>query len=227
MTSITRLENPFLHKPLTRDDVQTQLDDLFRLDNEDATELILVRHAEPAPTECADPLLSCCGLAQAERLAERLSPIWVEAIYASPERRAQQTGRVLAEALNLDVEAVEALREIEYTASDAGDVSVSNRFIETPRWDALPGFAPSREFRLRALQAIEGIVAKHPGKRVVVVTHGSIINAYLSAVLSIPRDVFFAPEHTSICCLHSLGELYALRSLNDVSHLAGHIGRTR
>jgi hypothetical protein len=45
-------------------------------------------------------------------------------------------------------------------------------------------------------------------------------------VLSIPREVFFAPEHTSITCLHCLGALYAVRSLNDTSHLAGHIGRT-
>jgi probable phosphoglycerate mutase len=232
VTNIIDLENPFRKSqmPQSRDAIQHQIEDLFRLDDDSATELILVRHAEPARNEtgvCQDPLLSCCGLAQAERLAERLGPIWVEALYAAPERRAQQTAHILGEATGRDVQTVEALREIEYEPGDACEGSVSQRFVEEPRWDSLPGFMPSRDFRLRALQAIEALVAAHPGRRIVVVTHASVINAYLSAVLGIERDVFFAPEHTSICCLHSLGELYALRSLNDISHLAGHIGRTR
>ena len=53
------------------------------------------------------------------------------------------------------------------------------RFIAHPRWDALPGFESSRAFRLRAVLALESLFARHPGRRIIVVTHSSVINAYL------------------------------------------------
>ena len=94
----------------SRQDVQQQVEDLFRLDDEGAGELLLVRHAEPAgsldgdpPT---DPMLSCGGLEQAERLAERLGDLWVEAIYTAPERRAFQTARIVADLTQRPVEAL-------------------------------------------------------------------------------------------------------------------------
>jgi probable phosphoglycerate mutase len=227
-----------------RASIQRQVEDLFRLEDEAAAELLLIRHAEPACNELAnqDPLLSCTGLEQAERLGERLGPLWFDAIYASPERRAQQTARILAEATDSEVVTVEDLREIEYMPAAPqpwahlrnsytgrqDEVppaecarSSAERFLSEPRWDAIPGFAPSRCFRQRVLQSIELLVTKHRARRIAVVTHGSVINAYLSALLAIPQDVFFAPEHTSISCVRTLAELYAVRSLNDAAHLLG------
>ena len=221
-----------------RASIQRQVEDLFKLEDEAAAEVLLIRHAEPACTDVAneDPLLSCTGLEQAERLGERLSSLWFDAIYAAPERRAQQTGRLLSEATDAEVVTVEDLREIEYmpAAPQPWDgtpgnhngrhhegPSTAERFMLEPRWDAIPGFAPSRSFRLRVLQSIELLMTKHPARRIAVVTHASVINAYLSALLAIPQDVFFAPQHTSISCVRSLGELFAVRSLNDTAHLLG------
>jgi probable phosphoglycerate mutase len=82
------------------------------------------------------------------------------------------------------------------------------------------GFGPSRSFRRRSIEAIESIVATHRGRRAAVVTHASVINAYLTMVLGIQRDVFFWPDHASITRLRCTGELYALRSLNETSHLS-------
>src|SRR6187549_785735 len=99
-----------------RASIQRQVEDLFRLEDEAAAEVLLIRHAEPACNELAneDPLLSCTGLQQAERLAERLGSLWFDAIYAAPERRAQQTARILGEATDSEVVTIEDLREIEY-----------------------------------------------------------------------------------------------------------------
>ena len=69
------------------------------------------------------------------------------------------------------------------------------------------------------MQAVEGIVAHHAGKRVVLVTHAGAINAYFSTVLDIARDMFFLPEHASISVLRVLRDLYAVQNLNDFSHL--------
>jgi len=221
-----------------RDSIQRQVEDLFRLEDEAAAEVLLIRHAEPARNDIAneDPLLSCTGLEQAERLGERLGSLWFDAIYAAPERRAQQTGRLLGDATDTEVVTIEDLREIEYMPAAPQRWTVpravcasghyeapssAERFMTEPRWDAIPGFAPSRCFRLRVLQSIELLMAKHPARRIAVVTHSSVINAYLSALLAIPQDIFFAPEHTSISCVRSLGELLAVRSLNDTAHLLG------
>ena len=57
-----------------RASIQRQVEDLFRLEDEAAAELLLIRHAEPARTDPSneDPLLSCTGLQQpAAREAER------------------------------------------------------------------------------------------------------------------------------------------------------------
>ncbi|MGB2695797.1 MAG: histidine phosphatase family protein [Dehalococcoidia bacterium] len=85
--------------------------------------------------------------------------------------------------------------------------------------DALPGLEPARTFRRRVIQAIEAVLAHHPSGRVVVITHASVINAYLSMLLEVPRDMFFLPEHGSITTVRALGDLYAVRSVNDHSHL--------
>ena len=99
-----------------RASIQRQVEDLFRLEEDAATEVLLIRHAEPACNDVSneDPLLSCTGLEQAERLGERLSTLWFDAIFAAPERRAQQTARLLYEATDSEVVTVEDLREIEY-----------------------------------------------------------------------------------------------------------------
>jgi broad specificity phosphatase PhoE len=102
--------------------VQKELDELFRLHDEDASELLLVRHAEPAPladdAECqaADPFLSCTGLQQAERLAARLDCLWLQAVYTAPERRAFQTAKVVADMLQRPLHIIEGLADIDFEA---------------------------------------------------------------------------------------------------------------
>ena len=184
--------------------------------------LILARHARPATRfdgePPADPLLSCEGLEQAERLAERLGSLWVDAVYTAPERRAFQTAKIIADFTQRPLRTLEALAEIDFADQFAS--GYRERFAAHPRWESLPGFADGKAFRRRIVQAIEAILAAHPARRVVVVTHGSAINAYLSMLLAVPRDLFFAPDHASISVVRHERDSYAVRSLNDTSHLA-------
>jgi probable phosphoglycerate mutase len=209
---------------LSRTDVDAELEGLFRLDGEDAGELLLVRHARPATRvrgeAPADPMLSCEGLEQAERLATRLDNLWVEAVYTAPERRALQTARVVAGLLNRPLHVVDALADVASEGPPRGcRGSYAAAFVREPRWTSLSGFEPSVSFRRRVLQAIEAVAAAHPARRSVVVTHTSVINAYLSAILGVPGDLFFAPDFASISTLRHAAGLYALRSLNDTGHL--------
>ncbi|HLF72162.1 MAG TPA: histidine phosphatase family protein [Dehalococcoidia bacterium] len=214
---------------VSRRDVESEVEGLLRLDDEEACELLLVRHAEPADCGPADdPLLSCNGLVQAERLGERLRSQWVETIYTAPERRAVQTALVASEMTGRPLVTLEELRDIDFAPSTGEHESTcgqsyAHRFYLEPRWDSLPGFTSGKAFRRRAVQAIESVVGRHTGRRVAIVAHASVINAYLSMLLTVPRDLFFAPEHASVSIVRSLGDLYAVRTLNDTSHLNGSI----
>jgi probable phosphoglycerate mutase len=208
----------------TRHDVMDELEALFRLDGEDAGELLLVRHAREAARfdaeSPADPMLSCEGLQQAERLAERLGNQWIEAVYTAPERRAFQTAKIVADYIARPLRTIDALAEIDFDPAQAAP-GAAQRFAQHPRWESLPGFANGVQFRRRAIQALDAIVAAHAARRAIVVTHASVINAYLSMLLGVPRDLFFAPDHASISVIRHQVDAYALRSLNDTAHLAG------
>jgi broad specificity phosphatase PhoE len=132
---------------------------------------------------------------------------------------------VLAEKARRPMQTLEALSEIEFAYDNTWlatrERSYGERFVEKPRWDALPGFAPGRAFRRRAIEAVESAVAAHAGGRAVVVTHASVINAFLSMLLDVPRDMFFAPEHASVSVVRCWGDLQSVRSLNDTAHLEG------
>ncbi len=113
-------------------------------------------------------MLSCEGLRQAERLADRLCNLWVDAIYSVagatlfPDREGRSpTFCSVPSASSM------SLADIDFNPDQArGGPSVyAERFSRDPRWESLPGFAPGKEFRRRAVAAIEGIIAAHPTRR--------------------------------------------------------------
>jgi len=207
---------------------------LFKVQTAEAVELILVCHAEPDYRAAGngkdpwDPPLTEKGRWQAMRLAMRLRRMRVDAVYTSTLRRALETAAFVAAAKDLPMIRMHQLREInlepgalESAVSDASTLTgeVVIRLLNNPTWDALPGFEPSHQFRRRVMQAVEGILADHDSQRVVVVTHGGVINSYLSKILDIPRDLFFLPDHASISVVRTWRDLSAVQGLNDLAHL--------
>lgn len=86
--------------------------------------LILIRHGETEWNKqrriqgCrSDTRLSPKGLEQADRLAAVLRKERIDAIYASPMKRASETAQIIAEACKLQVHVFNELREI-----DAGEL---------------------------------------------------------------------------------------------------------
>ena len=209
----------------SRPDLDEELGGMFRLPGEQAGELLLVRHAEPDSGArhryCGDePALTVTGRVQSHFLAACLTETRIDAVYSSPERYAEESARIASAALEAPLRTVPELADIEYSPQDwPHDETIGRLFDANPRWDALPGFEPSTAFRRRAIQAIEALLASHAAQRIVVVTHASVINAYLSMLLDIPRDLFFYPDHGSLTVVHWQDGLYALRCLNDTAHL--------
>ncbi len=208
---------------------------LFSFRRVGAAEVLLVRHGEPdydgirGNESPLDPPLTARGREQAMLLAAQLERSSVNAVYSSTMRRAAETAAYIAAVNSLLVARIDDLREVSYDPeaverlddggpSLAGDLA--RRFVATPRWDSLPGFEPSRTFRRRVIEAIEGIISRHPGERVAIVCHSGVINAYLSMLLGIQRDVFFMPAHASVSTIRSSGDRYAVVQLNDTAHLS-------
>lgn len=67
-----------------------------------AAPVYVIRHLERAPGD-ADPSLSARGAARAGQLAEVLAGANIKAVFATPTRRARETGEPLAKRLGLTV----------------------------------------------------------------------------------------------------------------------------
>jgi len=201
------------------------------------TELYLIRHAQQkidpygVAADWVDPPLTEHGRTQARLLAQALSTTHIDAVFASPLRRTQETALPLAEVHRLTVETVPDLREVEVFRDIPGDVSVREylgddllnavrrRMIEERNWDVYPYSEPSYDFKKRVVNAIEAIVARNRGERVAIVCHGGVINAYCGHIIGARYDMFFRPAHSSVNIVAVGDGRRVIRSLNDTHHL--------
>lgn len=219
--------------------VLTPIDRAFLTYHEDATELVLVRHGQQVFPDAAtgkvgdwvDPPLSDIGRRQVAAVGRYLAAKRVDAVYSSHLVRAVETAWSIARSHDLEVVIEEDLREIEtfrdlpqdLTPTEAvGELRLKGareRFVRHRSWDVYPYTERNDAFRHRTVNAIEGILASHPGQRVVVACHGGVINAYLGEVLGIGTAMFFRPAHASVHRVRAHDDTRALGSLNEIIHL--------
>ena len=196
-------------------------------------ELLFIRHALPQRVEGfagpADPELSEAGQHQARHLAEYLGFERVHAVFASPLRRAVQTAEPVAKRQSIEVTLADGIAEYDRDASEY--IPIEQLKAEgLPGWqDVLTGDAQRsagvdpHKFRSGVVEAIEEIIAAHPGEKVAAVCHGGVINAYITHMLGIADPSgFFYPNYTSIHRIAAArsGER-SLLSLNETCHLRG------
>jgi broad specificity phosphatase PhoE len=219
-------------------------DRAFLTDAEEVTELLLIRHGqqafdpEGAVKDMFDPPLSEQGRLQARLLGEAYSTTHLDAVIASPLKRAFETARELASHHQLEPKVIDDLREIELFRDVPGDrplrealgpellKAVRHRMLQERSWDVYPHSESSFEFRKRAINAIEATIATYASGRVAIVCHGGVINAYLGHIVRSPLDMFFRPGHTSVSVVLAGDDRRVLSGLNDVSHLKtaeGHV----
>ncbi len=206
---------------------------------EGVTELIFVRHGEQfiadprsGPVgDTFDPPLSERGEQQAKLVGERLSVDRVDVVYASPLKRALETGKQVARHHRLEPIVIDDLREVEVFRDIPADrsavdylgqgllLAMRERMLRERKWDVYPHSESSFEFRKRTVNAVESIIAENEGKRVVIACHGGVINSYIAHIIGVDYDMFFRPAHCSIHTVYSGHGVRALQSLNDVHHL--------
>jgi broad specificity phosphatase PhoE len=164
------------------------------------THLVLIRHGETvwhAENRYAgrtDIPLSPRGHEQAERLARWASSARLNAIWASPLRRARQTAAPVEHATKLTVHVDPRLQELDFGKGEGLTRTEIERtfpkafaaFECDPTAHPLPGGENPRHAAERALACLREIVQTHPDGRVLVIAHNTLIRLALCGLIGVP-----------------------------------------
>ena len=164
--------------------------------------LLLLRHGEVEERYHRifggriDMDLSPQGHAQAEMLARYLRQRPVDAIYASPMRRAQQTLAPLERHCPRPPVVLQELREVDF--GDWTGLSweqVHARFgvrafdwLQQLQAAAIPNAESGAAFRSRVEPALRRVLHSHAGQTVAIVCHGGVVRMMLSVLLGLPLE---------------------------------------
>jgi probable phosphoglycerate mutase len=164
--------------------------------------LLLVRHAVTDHTGARlsgwmpGLHLSEEGQRQAKGLAERLGPVPVDALYASPLERCQETAAAVAEAKGLEVQTLEDVGEVRYgawtgrTLKELGREPLWKVVQATPSAARFPEGESLFEMQARAVLAVERLRGAHPRRTVAVCSHADVIKALVCHYLGMHLDLF-------------------------------------
>jgi broad specificity phosphatase PhoE len=204
-----------------------------------ALRLFLIRHGEVASNRelryvgSRDEPLADSGIRQAESLAASLASLPVTAIYASPLRRAEQTGRRIAAARDVPLRLEPRLREQSFGTWEGltrAEALERDRDLLL-RWEADVGSAPPggeslASVRERVVSLAGDLARAHPREWVILVSHVGPIKALLcdalGASLSAARRMFLDPGTLSVV---DWGERPVVRLFNAHSHLGWEAAR--
>ncbi len=187
------------------------------------TQLYFIRHGEVEEKyhkvfggSRIDMALSPLGQKQAEAVAAWLKETKLDALYASPMLRVQQTLAPLAQQRGMQPELMAGLREVDF-----GDWT-GNRWDEVPAKFGVSAFdwleiienggisngENMADLRSRVQECLSRIVNAHPHQKVAVFCHGGIIRVMLTLLLEMPlmRMAHFNIEYGSISVVELLPE---------------------
>ena len=191
-------------------------------------ELLVIRHALPEAEVRddgpADPPLSPLGLRQAEATADFLAGETVDAIVTSTMRRAIETGRPLAERLDISPERLDGLKESDHQRTSytpMEDMDKDHEVIQEYLEDPLRMFSDGYDtFRYRIRDTFDAIVANHSGQAVAVFCHSMVASVYLQTVLGHDDPFALISDYCGISRVTASSTgIRTLRSINETAHL--------
>ncbi|WP_405618586.1 bifunctional RNase H/acid phosphatase [Streptomyces sp. NBC_01508] len=200
---------------------------------------VLLRHGETALTPekrfsgsgGSDPELSAVGRRQADAVATALAARGtIQAVVSSPLRRCRETADAVATRLGLAVGIEDGLRETDFGAWEGLTFTeVRERYADDlSAWLASPDVAPTgggesfTSVATRVAASRDALLARHPGRTVLVVTHVTPVKTLVRLALGAPPESLFRMELSaaslSAVAYYADGNA-SLRLLNDTSHL--------
>ncbi|MXM61932.1 histidine phosphatase family protein [Streptomyces sp. HUCO-GS316] len=197
-----------------------------------STTLLLARHgqtvwhAENRYAGVSDVPLTDTGRAQAETLGRWAAAHPVDAIWTSPVSRAVVTAEPACRALGLTPHREPGLRECDFGVVEgrtlaefaAEDPERAAAFRADPVAHPFPAAEDPLAAAARGTDALRRIAAVHPGERVLVVAHNTLLRLVLCTLLSVPpseyRRVFPQLRNAAVSELRMEGRSAGLVSLN-------------
>jgi probable phosphoglycerate mutase len=199
------------------------------------TEFLLIRHAANDFVKSGklagwtpDVHLNEDGRAQAAALGVRLARTKIDALYSSPLERTVETAQAILEHHpHLKLQLLDEIGEVRYGTWQGEEIS---KLAQRKMWRVVQGF-PSRmrfpngeamrETQMRAVNALENLVEKHPRATVVLVSHSDVIKMIVTHYLGLHLDLFqrieISPASLSII---SMGySRPTIVQLNETSYL--------
>ncbi|GAP62180.1 probable phosphoglycerate mutase [Ardenticatena maritima] len=171
------------------------------------TDIWLIRHGETEANASGrlqgqtDTPLSARGRDQAAQLAARLARLArhapFAALYTSDLQRAAQTAAIIGQALGLEPHPDSRLREGDLGAWTGKTFEEVRRafpeecaYIQRTNDPHHPrgGGESYVQMQTRIVAAINEYAARHPGERILVVSHGGVLRTYLAHVLHLPLE---------------------------------------
>jgi broad specificity phosphatase PhoE len=201
------------------------------------TRIVLVRHGQTVWNReqrfrgRADVELDELGLKQAQATGRYLAARWpVVAVYASPMHRAMQTAEAIARAQALTVHPLGGLMDIDFgewqgcLADEVAQRSpdLFRTWQEAPHVMRFPGGEGLDDVRSRIVSALDGVIARHAGQAVALVSHTVASRVLLCAVLGLGNDHFWRLRQDT--CAVNVFEAeedgtFTVVLLNDTCHL--------
>lgn len=197
------------------------------------TRIVLTRHGESQwhadnrYTGSSDVGLTERGLAQAEALGTWARDAGLAAVWSSDLDRARHTALPAASTIGTEVRIEPRLRELDFGWAEgrtleemrATDPDAVGAFLADPAGSPMPGGEAPALAAQRAHEGLAHIAARHPGERVLVVTHSTLLRLLLCRLFGLPltryRTVFPFVRNTSITEIGLQGDEVTLLEYNS------------
>jgi alpha-ribazole phosphatase/probable phosphoglycerate mutase len=178
-----------------------------------------------------NPPLAKLGIRQAEATRDFLAVRPIDVCYCSPLLRAAQTAQILAAPYGLTPIPADALTECDIGRWEGQDwqsiryfdAAAYKEFMADPATHGYPDGESFRQVHDRAAPFFEGLLGRHEGQRILVVSHRIVNRVYLSSLLGLPlvqaREVLL--DNCGISVVTREDGKTSVNMLNASFHLQG------
>lgn len=195
--------------------------------------LILIRHGETNINAIGKlhasndtEMLNSIGITQMKKVADALVQYSPHKIFASKEKRAQESATIIAKELCVPVVAVDGLEERNWGEFSQKSYEEIRPFLESlsneERYTFVPPNGESWEVcERRLIKTVQGIIQDNTNENVAIVTHGGAIRILMPFLLntSIEETYKHDPRNASLTIFDITKDGFAKIKLDDISHL--------
>jgi probable phosphoglycerate mutase len=171
------------------------------------------------------------GFRQAEATGRYLAERWpVDAVYASPMRRAMRTAEAIAEVHGLTAQPFDGLLDINFGAwqghspEEVGEryPDLLRAWLEAPHTVHMPDGESLDDVRDRVVAGLDEVIERHTGQTVALVGHAVVNRVLLCAALGLGNEHFWRLRQdtcaVNVFDAHQDGT-FTIVLLNDTCHL--------